>query len=53
MTPIETDQKRILEIQKELFTAILDYQIAYGTESIAGWNVTVNFNIIKRGGGTL
>lgn len=47
MTPIETDQKRILEIQKELVAAILDYQIAYGTESVAGWNVVVNFNIIK------
>jgi hypothetical protein len=47
MTPIETDQKRILEIQKELIAAILDYQIAYGTESISGWNVNVGFNIAK------
>ena len=43
MTTMETDQKRILEIQKELMSAILDYQIMYGTESISGWNVTVGF----------
>lgn len=47
MTPIETDQKRILEIQKELIASILDYQIAYGTEAIGGWNVTVSFNIVR------
>ena len=43
MTTMELDQKRILEIQKELMSAILDYQIEYGTESISGWNVTVGF----------
>jgi hypothetical protein len=47
MTPMETDQKRILEIQKELITAILDYQIAYGIESIVGWNANVSFGIIR------
>jgi hypothetical protein len=47
MTPMETDQKRILEIQKELITAIFDYQIAYGTESIKGWGVHVPFSTIQ------
>lgn len=43
MTPEESDKKRILEMQRDLMTAILDYQIQYGSESVAGWSVSVNF----------
>lgn len=48
MITIETDRKRILEIQKELMTAALEYQILYGSGSIA-WNVNIQF--IEKGAG--
>jgi hypothetical protein len=48
MTPIETDRKRILEIQKELIASILDFQVQYGIESVAGWNVAVNFAVVGK-----
>ena len=47
MTPMESDQKRILGMQKNLMVAIFDYQMEYGTDSIAGWSVNVGFAIKK------
>ena len=47
MSEIETDRKTLLEIQKELMSAALDYQIKYGSGSIA-WNVQINFIEGKR-----
>ena len=43
MSVIQPDQKHILELQKELMSAILDYQIAHGPESVLGWNVSIAF----------
>jgi hypothetical protein len=36
-------QKRILTMQRDLMTAIMQYQITFGAGSV-GWNVTVNFS---------
>lgn len=45
MIGMEEDRNKILEQQKNMIAAILDYQIKYGTSSISGWNVAVNFNL--------
>ena len=47
MTPKETDEKRLLEIQKELINEILEYQIKYGAGTI-GWSVNMQFIIKER-----
>ena len=44
MTPMESDQKRILGKYKDLMAAILDYQMEHGTDSIR-WSVNVGFAI--------
>jgi len=48
MISLRADQNKILELQKELMNAILDYQVVHGTESISGWNVSISFQIMKR-----
>lgn len=45
MTPMESDQKRILGKYKDLMAAILDYQMEHGTDSITGWSVNIGFAI--------
>ena len=37
-----SDQKFVLEAQKELVKRIIDYQIKHGSDSV-GWSVNVNF----------
>ena len=39
---MEESRKKIFELQKNLMVTIMDYQIKYGSNSIA-WNVNVNF----------
>jgi hypothetical protein len=39
---VEEDRKRILEIQKELMSEVMDYQIRNGSESVV-WHVSIQF----------
>jgi len=39
---IEESRKNIFELQKSLIVAIMDYQMKYGSGSVA-WNVNINF----------
>jgi hypothetical protein len=42
MSTQQEAEKRILELQRDLMTEILDYQIAYGPGTIV-WNVQAQF----------
>ena len=44
-TQIEA-QKKILQQQRDLMNDIMDYQIAYGVESVV-WNVNIQFPVIR------
>ena len=39
---IEYDRSKVLVLQRDLFSAIMDYQIKYGSTSIS-WHVAINF----------
>jgi hypothetical protein len=39
---IEFDRSKILVLQRDLFSAVMDYQIKYGSKSIS-WTVNIGF----------
>ena len=39
---MEESRKFIIELQKALVVSVMDYQVKYGSHSVA-WNVNINF----------
>ena len=39
---MEESRKFIIELQKALMVSVMDYQVKYGSHSVA-WNVNINF----------